>query len=60
MSTKPEGRLAIMGNIDVIEPDGEKVNYPKALLIAFDTSDELREAVRRMELSLKSYHDTTN
>jgi len=49
---KATGRLAIMGNIDVLEPDGEIVNYPMALLAAFDTTEEIRKAIHDMELLL--------
>lgn len=54
------GRLAIMGNINVVDPDGQEVNYPKALLISFDSSEELWAAIIDMELTLTNYHDETH
>lgn len=56
--TKAVGRLAIMGNIDVSEPDGEIANYPRALLISFDDADSIRAAIDDMKLTLINYHDT--
>lgn len=55
--SKATGRLAIMGNINVIEPDGEEVNYPRALLISFDDKESIRKAITDMELTLINYHD---
>lgn len=58
--SRATGRLAVMGNIDIVEPDGGNVNYPRALLILFDSADEIRKAINDMELKLINYHDEQN
>ena len=54
------GRMAIMGNIDIKEPDGEIVNYPRALLITFDSRESIVKAIQDMELKLINCRDETD
>jgi hypothetical protein len=51
------GRLAIMGNIDIVKADGDQVNYPMALLISFDSEEEIRQAIKDMSIDLIHHHD---
>ena len=55
--SKATGRLAVMGNIEIVEPDGEHAHYPMALLISFDSQESIRQAINDMELELIHYHD---
>ena len=43
------GKLKIMGQIETVEPDGENQKYPMALLIEFDSADDIRAALKDME-----------
>lgn len=43
------GKLAIMGNIVVEELDATKQTYPMALLITFESAEDIRQALKDME-----------
>lgn len=41
-----KGKLRIIGNIDVTEPDGsDSHHYPMAMLITFDDAEQIRKAI---------------
>ena len=42
-------KLRIMGNITVKEPDGEDIAYDKALLIEFNSDEDIRTALKNMK-----------
>ena len=42
-------KLAIMGEIDVKEPDGSTQHFPMALLITFDNPEQIRRAIKEGE-----------
>ena len=54
---KPTGRLAVMGNITCLE-GGEEATYNKALLIVFDSPEDVRQAVSDMDFDMVHYHDS--
>ena len=57
-TTQPElaiGTLSIVGSIDVAEPDGEKITHPRALLIDFDSVDEIRKAIADHKCAFKGW-----
>jgi hypothetical protein len=39
-------KLAVMGEIEVKELDGESHTYPMALLITFDDKEQIRQAIK--------------
>jgi len=51
MSDKPKGRLAVMGNITIDEA-GQMTEYPKALLIVFDSAEDIRRAIQDMDFDM--------
>ena len=42
-------KLKIMGQISTIEPDGEVTDFPMALLLEFDTPEDIRQALSDMK-----------
>jgi hypothetical protein len=43
------GKLKIMGQIETVEPDGENQKHGIALLIEFDSVEDIRAALKDME-----------
>ena len=39
-------KLAIMGEIETVEPEGKTQKYPMALLIKFDSVESIRKAIK--------------
>lgn len=45
-------KLEVMGNIDVLE-DGSPVNFPMALVLSFDNAEDIRQALKDMEVKFE-------
>ena len=55
--TDATARMAILGEIDVLEPDGEVQKFKRAMLITFDTVEEFQQANSDGRVNLIWYHD---
>jgi hypothetical protein len=40
-----KGTAVIVGNIEVVEPDGDTYNNELAMLVVFKTAEDIREAL---------------
>lgn len=40
-----QANLSLMGDITTLEPDGSQLHFPRALLLEFDSIEELRAAI---------------
>src|SRR3546814_18886509 len=45
-TTMQTARLIEMGQLATVDPDGQRADYPIALLLTFDAADSIRTAIR--------------
>src|SRR3546814_5004524 len=45
-TTMQTARLIEMGQLATVDPDGQRADYPIALLLTFDDADSIRAAIR--------------
>lgn len=53
----PFGNAVVVGHIPIVE-EGKKHTVPRAILIQFETEDEVREAIERRALAFGLFGET--
>ena len=54
-STKPVANVEDLGAVTVLNEDGTRTDYRLALLITFDSPEDMRKALRQRECALTAF-----